>query len=221
MQPVAATFGDPHRVRELSVSADVFLSTFRATALQLLFPEDLCGDLDSVRALSTFTSLRHDMFDSLPVFLPNFRLLNIVRNGIEVVASRIKHAHISQAGDFETHCIAWSHATDVVDWFGKSKQLKERFFLVRHEQLLDQEECSNLFARIETRFGLDRSDACRQFVADNFVSRNSSTPESPLSDAGAMKRQTIWEQWSDEERATFTRVCGAAMDRLDYPIPWQ
>ena len=106
VEVVGKTLDDPSRVRQMSVEPEIFLRGFRETAYRMLFPETLCGDASGeVKALSTFTSLREEMFDALPIFLPNFRLVNIVRSGLEVVASRLKHAHISQAGDFRTHCV--------------------------------------------------------------------------------------------------------------------
>jgi len=202
MEVVVQTINDPTRVRELSVTADEFLQEFRGSAMRLLFPSALLGVSESIQARSTFTSLREETFEALHVFFPNFRLVNIVRNGIEVVASRIKHAHIGDAGDFETHCTAWSHSTDVINWFGRHQELKERFFLVRHERLLDQEQCREVFGRIQHRFGLRRTDVCAQFVLENFVSRNQQQ-RSPLTAEGADARERLWQDnlWPSDEAA--------------------
>lgn len=220
MAVVLETLNDPVRVRELSVEADEFVAKFRDTAWRLLFPADLCEAANNVRAVSTFTSLREDMFDALPMFLPNFRLVNIVRDGVEVVASRLKHAHIAGAGDFHTHCVAWAHCTDIIHWFQGQPSLKERFFLVRHEQLLDDELCREVFGRIQHRFGLDRCDDCERFVKENFVSRNEDSGHSPRTLEGAESRKADWQTWSVEQRRTFEEVCGVAMNELGYPIPW-
>lgn len=222
IEVVGNTLGDPSRVRQMSVESEDFLAGFRETSYRMLFPDSLCEQsAEDVKALSTFTSLREEMFDSLPLFLPNFRLVNIVRNGLEVVASRLKHAHISKAGDFRTHCVAWAHSIDVVRWFADHPEFKGRFFLVRHEQLLDVESCRDVFGRIQNRFGLDRSDACEKFVAENFVSQNASDAEqSPQTFEGAEARKHAWHAWSAEERAEFEELCGDAMCELSYQIPW-
>lgn len=221
MEVVVQTVNDPTRVRELSVSADEFLQQFRESALRMLFPSSLAGDLDSIQALSTFTSLRQETFDALEVFLPNFRIANIVRNGIEVVGSRLKHSHIGNIGDFETHCVAWAHSTDVIDWFGRHRDLKDRFFLVRHEWLLDPQRCQEVFGRIENRFGLQRTESCSRFVLENFVSRNQNDDQSPQTSEGAASREQVWQTWDAEMRGTFERVCGGSMEQLGYEIPWQ
>ena len=222
IEVVGNTLNDPSRVRQMSVEPENFLRGFRETAYRMLFPETLSNDAaDDTKALSTFTSLREEMFDALPVFLPSFRLVNIVRSGLEVVASRIKHTHISKAGDFRTHCVAWAHSVDIVRWFGKHPELKDKFFLVRHEQLLDEDSCSDLFGRIQHRFGLDRSDDCARFVQENFVSQNvDSGQSSPQTKQGAEARKDAWQAWTDQQRAEFEEVCGGAMRELNYEIPW-
>lgn len=220
MAVVVQTHQDPTRVRELSVTKDSFLAEFRDTAYRVLFPKEICEQNPSPRALSTFSSLREDMFEAIPRFLPNYRLVNIVRNGLEVVASRLKHQHISEAGDFETHCFAWAHSLDVVKWFRARPEMKDRFFLVRHEQLLDADSCREVFGRIQHRFGLDRSDACERFVQENFVSRIVAEDQSPQSAQGAQSRKNAWQSWSQEQRAVFERVCGEAMKEFGYEIPW-
>ena len=222
VEVVGKTLDDPSRVRQMSVEPENFLSGFRETAYRMLFPETLCGDASGeVKALSTFTSLREEMFDALPIFLPNFRLVNIVRSGLEVVASRLKHAHISQAGDFRTHCVAWAHSIDIVNWFGQRPDLKDRFFLVRHDQLLNEDSCHDVFGRIQHRFGLDRSDACAKFVQENFVSRNTDSGQSPQTKEGAEARRHAWQAWTDQQRAEFEEVCSNSMRELDFEIPWQ
>lgn len=224
MEVVGGTLEDPSRVRQMSVKPDTFLQGFRETAYRMMFPEKLrseFGNESELKALSTFTSLREEMFDSLPLFLPNFRLVNIVRNGLEVVASRLKHAHISKAGDFKTHCVAWAHSVDIVDWFEERPEFKDRFFLVRHEQLLDAESCKDVFGRIQHRFGLKRSDACEKFVSENFVSRNESDrDQSPQTVEGAKSRSLAWQSWDSEQREHFAKICGPAMERLSFKIPW-
>jgi len=222
IEVVGDTLANKSRTRQMSVDPEAFLHGFRETAYRMLFPDSMYEQATGeVKALSTFTSLREEMFDSLPVFLPYFRLVNIVRNGLEVVASRLKHAHISKAGDFETHCVAWAHSVDIVHWFQEHPNLKDRFFLVRHQQLLDPESCRDVFARIQHRFGLDRSDACEQFVAENFVSRNESDgDQSPQTKEGAESRQQAWQSWTTEQRKQFEVTCADSMQRLGFEIPW-
>ena len=221
MAVIVQTLDDPSRVRQMSVDSEEFLRGFRETAYRMLFPQKLVEAENDIRALSTFSSLRDDMFESLPRFLPNFRLLNIVRNGVEVVASRLKHQHISQAGDFRTHCVAWSHSVFIVRWFGQRPELKEKFFLVRHEQLLDSESCRDVFGRIQHRFELERSEACANFVQENFVSRNASDgDQSPQTKEGAESRKQAWQSWTADQRKVFAEVCGEAMVELGYEIPW-
>ena len=223
MAVIGQTIDDPSRVRQLAVDSNDFVNAFRGAAVQSLFPESIHPeDINEVKALSTFSSMRDDMFESLPLFWPNFYLLNVVRNGVQVVASRLKHKHISQAGDFRTHCIAWAHSVDIIRWFGKRPELKERFFLVRHEQLLESDSCDDVFARIQHRFGLDRSEECADFVRSNYVSQNTEVESSasPQTEEGIKSRMNAWRTWTQSQRDEFEDVCGKAMNELGYEIPW-
>ena len=58
--------------------------------------------------------MRSEVAEFLVEFIPNIQIVNIVRNGLEVVASRIAHAHIGKR-TFEEHCVAWSAAEDMIE----------------------------------------------------------------------------------------------------------
>lgn len=219
------TFGNESRVKQLAVSQSQFLDNFRGAAYQSLFPElaeysaENTNPLENIKALSTFSSLREDTFDMVPQLLPNVFLVNIVRNGIEVVSSRMSHQHIGKGRDFRTHCIAWAHGLHVVKWAESNDAIADRFFLVRHHDLLVAETCRDVFGKLQQRLGLDDSDACHDFVQQNFVSRNKGSA-SPQSAEGNRERQLAWQQWDQQQRDQFEEVCGAAMEHLGYPIPW-
>jgi predicted ATPase len=211
------TLDDPSRVRQMSVSPEVFQARFRETAYELLFPDTSQVGAE-VRAVSTFSSLREDMFDAIAMLFPNWFLVNIIRNGIEVVASRMQHASIGPGRDFSTHCVAWSHAADVVRWADELED-KDRFFLVRHEQLLNPDSCREVFKALQLFLKLDDSPACERFVEMNFVSRNKGNA-SPQTEQGVLKRKDLWKEWTDEQRRIFNEICCDSMEYFGYPIPW-
>ncbi len=217
---VQDTFADDSRVNQLAVSKDRFLAHFRGAAYRNLFPE-IAQPLDAnIKALSTFSSLREDMFEMLPAMLPNALLVNIVRNGIEVVNSRIKHEHIGKGRSFAEHCVAWAHSLDVVLWAEKNGTMKDRLFVVRHEQLLAPESCEEVFSKLQAWLKLDLSPACCRFVQGNFVSQNRDTV-SPQTNAGIEKRKLAWQNWNADQRAEFEQLCGTAMNHFGFPIPWK
>jgi len=214
------TFADDSRVQQLAVSKDSFLARFRGAAYRNLFPE-IAQPLDeSIKALSTFSSLREDMFDMLPMMLPNAVLVNIVRNGVQVVDSRMRHKHIGKGRSFREHCVAWAHSLDVVQWAENADAMKDRLFVVRHEQLLSPESCQKVFSDMQTWLKLDPSSACFDFVQGNFVSQNKDTV-SPQTTEGSQTRKLAWQNWDARQRAEFEEVCSTAMKHFGFPIPWQ
>ena len=73
MSVVGQTLQNQSRMGQMAVSSEEFVSAFRNAAMEVLFPGSLfAGEIASYRTLSTFSSLRVDMFDSLPIFWPNF-----------------------------------------------------------------------------------------------------------------------------------------------------
>ena len=227
VEVVGHTVGDRSRVRQMAVEPEIFVDGFRETIYRMLFPDSLRDSIEGdaingeIKALSTFTSLHEETCDVLPIVLPQFKLVNIIRNGLEVVASRLKHPYISKAGDFSVHCTAWAHCVDVVRWFENHPEFKDRFFLIRHEQLLDADKCREVFGRVQYRFGLDRSEACAKFVAENFVSENKTHDgQSPQTTAGAKSRSLAWQSWDSQQRKQFEDICGASMKKFEYDIPW-
>lgn len=216
---VQETFANESRVKQLAVSQARFLANFRLAAYRNLFPELAASSDVDIKALSTFSSLREGMFDMVPQLLPNVLVVNIVRNGIEVVSSRMNHQSISQGRDFRTHCVAWSHGMHIVQW-AQSSGFAERFFPVRHEDLLDAESCRVVFRKLQQRLDLDYSDSCCDFVLQNFVSRNKGSA-SPQTAEGSRERDTAWKEWDQGQRDEFEEVCGPAMKHFGFEIPWQ
>ncbi|MCH2183055.1 MAG: sulfotransferase [Mariniblastus sp.] len=208
-----ANLDDESRMRQCLVEPERFAAIFREAAFQILFPQEIWPD-QVPQAVSTFSSLKQDVFPRLRDLLPRVKLLNIVRNGIEVVSSRMRHRAIGQL-PFERHCRAWSRAVDVVQWAEGDPFFK----LVRHEQLL-AEQSPGLFREIQQWAGLDASDDCHQFVEQNLINTTSGPDDSIQRPAQLAGRAERWRDWTSEQQTVFQQICGPAMDYFGYPIPW-
>ena len=213
MQLLQENLENESRMRQCLVGPEQFSSIFRKAAFQILFPHEIWPD-QVPHAVSTFSSLKQDVFPRLRDLLPQVKLLNIVRNGIEVVSSRMRHRAIGQL-PFERHCRAWSRAIDVVQWAGDDPFFK----LVRHEQLLT-DELPKLFAEIQQWAGLTGSDDCYQYVQQNVINTTSGSAGAADKPDVLMNRSERWRDWTGEQRALFQQICGPSMAYFGYPIPW-
>lgn len=165
--------------------------------------------------------IRTAAFDPWPGFLeylfqvfPNSKMLYLVRNGIEVVASRQLFEPF-QVSPFEKHCEIWFRAHKVVRW-GQDKP--QQFRLVRHEWLGDADKLRQVLFELYEWLGIAWHDAPLQnLLAERYhpthhPQETADTPEA---------RAERWKFWTDAERASFETICGDAMRGFGYSIPWR
>ncbi len=143
---------------------------------------------------------------------PEARFVYLVRDGIDVVASMTRFGSFAQL-DFEGRCRHWSERAFRYDYLRRH----DRAVTVRFEDFLADD--AGTFERIFAHVGLPSSPRSAAFTSSTLVHplgapTTTADPRSVL--AG---RPSPWEAWSDDERATFRRVCGDAMALLDYPLP--
>ena len=200
----------PSRTRQMVLERDQHDQVFQNMLLHLLFPADRWTAQEMPKSISTFSAMTPDAADFAVAVFPGIHFANIVRNGIEVVASRIAHRGMGQQS-FEKNCTVWAAAQEMTEW-GKDRP---DFTLVRHEQLLATEACQQLFKDLFDRAGLPFTDEAAKYVATNRFNQTSYEGES----AELEKRVERWQKWDDEQRATFRRICGKAMDYFGYEIP--
>ncbi len=208
-----ANLENDSRMRQCLLTAEQFTVAFRGAAYEVLFPQKI-WPAEIPQACSTFSSLKAEVFDRLRDLLPNVKLLNIVRNGVEVVSSRMLHRSIGELS-FEEHCVAWSRAVDVVQW-GEGRDF---FKLVRHEQLLGG-TAAELFREIQQWAGLSLADDCSQFVEQNLINTTVRPDEHTNQPRELTNRIERWRDWTAEQRSVFETICGPAMSVLGYQMPW-
>ena len=206
----------PDRREQMIVSLDEYHRAFRHLITNILWPEEKVRANGFTaesppKAFSTFSSLRVENADELLNIFPNIHIACIVRNGIEVVASRMNHKHIGALG-FEQHCHAWARAVDMVQW----AEDKDCLTVVRHEDLLDRETAKMQFDRLFAAAGLSDSDAPLELLMLRDHHRTSIDGESDSDQKDMGKRAERWKYWTKEQRQTFTEICSSAMDYFGY-----
>ena len=179
----------------------------RRTILWLAWPEAPRDPMPA--ALCTYTNLDPNAADYLLQVFPRARVAYLVRNGVEVVASRMRFEPFA-SDSFEENCRRWSQSAGMAAWVTEHRDVAG---LVRHEALRDPERTESTLASVLALVGVDFERACADVVRGRVFH--------PTDAADNLeKRADRWQTWSDAERDTFARSCQDGMRQLDYPLPW-
>lgn len=187
-------------------------AAFRRLVRSLLWP---AARTPAPQRLLAFSDLTPDRADYLVRLFRGVRIVYVVRNGIEVVASRMRYEGFRHQ-PFDTHAVVWSRAMEMARW-GEGR---EDFLVVRHENLIAGAGPEDETARICSFLGLSYAAAC----ANNLRQKEyHPTPElkarahvAPLAD-----RSRRWRDWSPKELEVFDATCAEAMDYFGYERPWR
>ena len=143
---------------------------------------------------------------------PAVRFLYIIRNGCDVVYSRIKFSGFSHQ-EFEKHCREWSQTVDKYD-FLKNFECALR---VRHEDLVDHPE--QFFQGIFTFLRVKNHPGPCNYVTSNLLHPLDKPTQTVTSVKEAFrKRKPSYEAWTEEQREIFRRICGQKMEETGYNI---
>lgn len=205
----------PSRVRQMVLPREEHDRVFRNMLVELLFPPTLWPEPADPQVLSTFSAMEPAAAGFAVEVLPGIHFANIVRNGIEVVASRMAHRVLGQHS-FEQQCVAWAAGIEMVQW-GENRQ---DFTLIRHEELLEEHACRQTTRRLLERAGLAACPAVADYFLNHQRNRTRCSGETEAEAADLSRRHRRWKAWTDSQRQTFERICRPAMEFFGYPIPW-
>lgn len=180
---------------------------FRTLIYDLVFPRSSSGPgpIPAGGCAMLFTNLFPDAASYLTHALPNARVVNLVRSGLEVVASRQRHSAFQSHG-FERNCAAWASAGPMAKWCEENP----RALLVRHENLKLNPAAE--LDHISDFMSLARSERPATHLEEETYHPTSCAQTSTSS---------AWETWTAEERMTFVAHCAQSMHQLGYAIPWE
>lgn len=204
----------PSRVRQMVLSREEHDLVFRRMLLSLLFPADGWQAQNLPGSLSTFSAMNPEAAEFALTVFPGLHFANIVRNGVEVVASRMVHRVLGQHS-FHEHCLAWAAAAEMVRW----GQSRDDFTLIRHEALLEQESCRSTFAQLFERCRLPDSPASSDYVSGNRFNQTSYESEGGSDQDRLTTRQQRWNHWTADQRKQFVDLCGEGMEFFGYSLP--
>lgn len=157
----------------------------------------------------------HDTARGLQALYPNARFIWILRNGLNVVHSRTKFPEFREL-DFSEHCRHWAES---IRRFAYLADLPTAT-VVQQEALTDDPDA--VFRRIFTLVGVPYDPAPTRYALNNHVH--------PLADEGITQgvnvkevlrqRPPPYDAWSQEQKETFKAICGGAMEKAGYAIPF-
>jgi len=198
------------RSNSLKVPIEEHYRLFKNIIIETCFPHS--NNLESLNALCCDLSM--GALDQLmTLFSGQCKVLYIVRNGIEVVASRmLKHQfkHFS----FEENCRIWANSLDVC----KTGMMHPDFLLLRHEKMHANDGVKEMFASIFNHLELLNEDNCVNFASQTFCHPTKITTSDAVKDS-LKNRIFRWKSFSDIEKKTFVEICGQAMEYFDYKVP--
>ena len=209
------------RVVAMEVDQPTYNAAFGNLICSLVWPDqELCKRPVHFAAINPTES----NLDYLGEMFPEFKLVCLVRNGIEVVCSRLKFDSFSHL-DFRSHCQTWMRIEQMLEWGEKNP---DRFFLFRHEWTYEPKLIESKIDEMFRWAGMRSSQA----VIDNILNVNDCMPttQAPKEFVQMTERERRdyfrakgerWRSWKAEERNDFVEICGGLMKRLGYPIPFE
>lgn len=183
---------------------------FKNTILDTTFP--LVFDKRKVNALCC--DLRVESLNQIiELFNEKIKIIYIIRNGIEVVASRMIKKQFSHF-TFEENCRIWAYSEKIVRHSVNLPQLH----LVRHEDFLFEESLAKTYKKIFYHVGVAFEPKCIEFVNENFCHPTSLTSYDDEK-KNLKYRSKRWEKFTKEEKKKFHDICSDSMHYLGYKIP--
>lgn len=224
----------PDRKFSLTVSQDVYQRAFEQLANEIVWSEFNPAH-SQIRFASfgippTIGDERVAGFADLMVrIFPDARVLHLVRNGIEVIASRQLFVQFRNM-PFEEHCRRWART---LEWYKWGQRYPDAYRLARYEWFADEEVMRAQFARWYSWLDIPPEEMpLRHLLSERYHPTLHPKEDNPLQVGDAQRseqgreqleqtRQQRWQFWDAEQRALFEKICGDAMREFGYPIPWQ
>ena len=202
----------PSRQKQMIVQPARYNAIFRRTVLELLWPLGAMV-VRECRAISTYFGLQVEEAAFLAELFPRHLVVYLVRNGIEVVASRMQHRTFKQHS-FEAHCLLWNETVAMAKWAEQS----EHCLICRHEHFQNRPSMQAALGPGLERYGITNLEPMLEFL-ERDPKHTTSVPGE--ADEALAARNQRWKYWTGEQQAQFADLCGDSMAHFGYPIPWE
>ena len=198
------------RSNAIKVSNKEHFNLFKNLIIETSFP--YCRDLKKINALCCDLS-EGALSQLMKLFNEQCKVLYIIRNGIEVVASRMLKPQFTHFS-FEENCRIWARSMRVVD----SAKGCSNFLLLRHENMFREKNLYNMYQKICNHLDLELHESCIDFALNTYCHPTMlNDKDSNLS--SIKSRIKRWATFSDKQKNIFGEICGDTMDFFNYEFP--
>lgn len=216
----------PSRKQSMVISQDQYNQAFLRLLNDVLWPDTARRE---GKTLMCAINPSADISDYMLEVFQDCKLVYLVRNGIEVIASRQRYASFA-GSTFEQQCDVWLRTGGMLEW---GRQYPDRFREFRYEWLVDESRIYQSFSELFEWIGLEQTDVCAKHVLSNRYHPTLDANDIPVANADyaaqdsrvrkqmSEERSSRWKTWSPEDLQLFETKCGPLMTRLGYPMPWK
>ena len=152
--------------------------------------------------------------DKILIMFPDAKIINMIRDGREVVSSMLKSGFQSPwSKDFEMACETWKHYA--IKGYEFSQKYPERVFNVYQRDLVYDTE--NAVRQVYTFLNLDYEGSTVEYLKMKRVNSSYGNDENndfKTAKDTALLRQPQWEKWSVAEKKKFEKIAGSTMRML-------
>jgi Sulfotransferase family len=205
----------PSRKASMQMGQERYDKAFRNLILNVLYPRPRFS-LKTPTHWMALSDITPRLAQYLKQLFPKARIVYIVRNGIEVVSSRMVFEGFKNR-PFNWQCEVWAKAEETARW----GQQQDNFFLIRHETLLDQDTTARVFDELWTWLGLKNDFRCVEALWSKSYHPTILSSEDAGTSADLRQRTLRWKYWNEEQRQIFASRCAAGMQYFGYEIPWE
>lgn len=205
-----------NRVQNLAVNRESYLELMANTLLTMHWPETRPAN-DLPGFISTYSISNSSTCVAFKEVFPNSRFCYVLRNGIEVVSSRMKFDSLPFKDlSFEEHCGTWATSVrEMLQWGAN----RDDFFVIRHEWLLDRQATTDAFQRLLETENVSEIGAVVDKVFSETYHPTAFDDEPAENQSDLQTRCRRWELWTEEQKSHFRNECGDAMILAGYDVP--
>ena len=202
------------RKTSMQMGQERYDKAFRNMILNVLYPRPRFS-FSMPKRWMALSDINPRLAGYLRQLFPEVRVVYIVRNGIEVVSSRMSFEGFKDR-PIEWQCDVWAKSAEMAAW----GQQQDNFFLIRHETLLNRETALHVFSSLWDWLGLKDEPVCVEALWSNSYHPTTFSGEDTRSSIDLCHRDQRWKYWTGEQRQAFEVRCGAAMEFFGYEMPW-
>lgn len=142
------------------------------------------------------------------------RFVYVFRNGCDVVHSRTRFASMRDR-PFAEHCREWAEAEERYAYLLTVPES----IAIRQEELLADPRAT--LGRVLEHLRLRGHRAPASLASSTLVHPLDEPTKTGVDVTDAVRaREPSWQNWTSEQRATFSEICRPAMERLGYDMPF-